>query len=573
MSLPLLDDPRLDRDGDETAAAKRRRWLPSGGFALTAASLIIAGLLSFPILAVAASVFMTGEGNWGHLARTVLPDYILNTLILSGLVGTGVTVIGVGTAWLVTMCRFWTRPFFEWLLILPMAAPAYVIAYAYTDFLQHSGPVQTMLRDVMGWGPQEYWFPNIRSIEGAALMFTLVLYPYVYLLSRQAFLSQSMCALEAARSLGASPWGAFWRVALPMARPAIAAGAALALMETLADFGTVAHFGVQTFTTGIYKTWFSMGDRVLAAQLSTVLLAFVILIILSERWSRRGQRFDDSRANFRALPAYELNAWQTALSILACAAPVILGFILPAGILLEMAIRDGHDLFGARYVQLTLNSFTLAGTTALVAVGLALIMLYGVRLRPGRLARFSIRLASLGYAVPGSVIAVGVFIPLAGFDNSLDAFMRETFGISTGLLLTGSIAGLIFAYLVRFMTVSLNTVDASLARVTPNMDAAARTLGAGPGRTLVRVHAPIVRGGLITAGLIVFVDVMKELPATLMMRPFNFDTLAIQAYRLASDERLTEASTASLVILGVGLLPVVLLSRTIMRSRPGSGGK
>ncbi len=541
----------------------------TAGRSLTLGALGIALIIALPVLAVVATLFDETSASLAGLGQSVMAELIGNSVILA--VGTlsGVLVLGVSSAWLVTMCRFPGRDIFHWALILPMAVPAYVVAYAYTDFLHHPGPVQSLLREVMGWGAQEYWFPNIRSEGGAVFVFSFVLYPYVYLLARASFLEQSVCALEASRTLGQSAWGAFWKTALPLARPAIAGGAALALMETLADFGTVAHFGVRTFTTAIYQSWFSLGDRVLAGQLSATLLGMVTLLILVERVSRSGKGYAQPTNQVQRLPDYELTGWRAAGGFLICAVPVTLGFLLPIGILIYLNHVGGHEFFGSRYVSLTLNTFTLAGIAAVIAVTLALVMAYAVRLSGSPLARFANRLAGMGYAVPGSVIAVGVLIPLANMDNALDAWMRATFGISTGLILTGSIAGLVFAYLVRFMAVAINTVEASLAKVTPNMDAAARSLGHSKFATLLEVHAPIMRGSLLTAGLIVFVDVVKELPATLIMRPFNFDTLAIQAYRLASDERLAEASTASLMIVATGLIPVILLSRTIMASRPG----
>lgn len=552
-----------------TAITRSFRRGTGRGSWLTRAAIAIAALLALPVLGVIAALFQESGGAWQHMLETVLPGFVANTLYLTLLVGAGVFLVGVATAWLVTMCRFPGRRLFEWALILPLAFPAYVIAYAYTDFLQHPGPVQTLLRDVTGWGPRDYWFPQIRSIEGAGLMFTLVLYPYVYLLARTAFLNQSVCALEVSRTLGRSAWSSFRHVAMPLARPAIVTGTALALMETLADFGTVAHFGVPTFTTGIYRAWFSMGDRIAAAQLAASLLSFVLLLLFLERWQRGRARYFQTGRKYQELPGYRLRGWRAAAALIVCGLPLGLGFVLPLAILAEMHVTGGHDLFGPRYLTLFFNSFTLAGIAAGLAVALALIMAYAARLNPSPLTHSANRLASIGYAVPGSIIAVGVLIPLAAFDNALDGWMRATFGISTGLLLTGSIAGLIFAYLVRFMAVALNTVDSSLTKVTPSMDDAARTLGAGSIGTLRRVHVPLLRGGLLTAGLIVFVDVMKELPATLIMRPFNFDTLAVQAYRLASDERLTEAATPSLAIVAAGLLPVILLSREIMKSRPG----
>jgi iron(III) transport system permease protein len=537
----------------------------------TLAALAVAALFVLPVVTVLANLFASSEGTWAHLAATVLPRYVANTAWLVLGVGLAVPVIGAGTAWLVTMFRFPGRRLFEWAMILPLAVPAYVMAYTYTDFLQFTGPVQGLLRALTGWEAGDYWFPEIRSLQGAVVMLTFVLYPYTYLLCRAAFLEQSVCALEVSRTLGCGLAGTFFRVALPLARPAIAAGTALALMETLADYGTVSFFGVPTFTTGIIRAWISLGDRVAAAQLASALLGLVFLVLVIERWSRGSARYHHTTGRYQALPTYRLRGTRAALAAAACAVPLIIGFLLPAAILLKMAVEAGDEQFGFRFFGLALNSFTLAGLSAVLAVLLASVMAYGARLKPSRLSIISNRLVGLGYAVPGAVIAVGALIPLAFLDNAFDAFMRARFGLSTGLLLTGTIAALVYAYLVRFLSVSLNTVDSSLAKIRPTMDDAARSLGQSPAGTLVRVHAPLMWGSMLTAGLLVFVDVMKELPATLVMRPFNFDTLAVQAFNLASDERLTEAATASLVIVAVGVVPVILLSRTIARARPGTG--
>ena len=533
---------------------------------LTAGALIVALILLLPLLTVLASIFYSGDGTWQHLAATVLPGYVGNTAALIVLVGSGTLVVGTGTAWLVTMCRFPGHGVLKWALVLPLTVPAYVIAYAYTDFLQHSGPVQSLLRSATGWGPRDYWFPNVRSLWGAALMFTLVLYPYVYMLARAAFLQQSGSAFATARTLGCGPWRAFLLVVVPMARPALAGGVTLALMETLADFGTVAHFGVQTFTTGIYRAWFSIGDRNAAMHLAVCLVGFVFLVLVLERWQRRRapNRATSKREPITPIRLTGARAW---LAFTAAFLPLALGFILPVAILAELAQPYWGVLAEPRYLDLIRNSFTLSGTGAVVTVALALLLAYAARVNPGPVTAASNRLVSLGYALPGSIIAVGLLVPLATFDNQLDAFMRATFDISTGLLLTGTATALIYGYTVRFMAVALNAVEAGLATVTSSMDQAARALGSAPLATLMRVHLPIIRGGLLTAALIVFVDIMKELPATLIMRPFNFDTLAIQAYRLASDERLAQAAVPSLVIVAVGLLPVVVLSRAITRQR------
>jgi len=513
-----------------------------------------------PLVVVAGSLFLPGGEAWSHLAATVLPDYVRATAWLMVGVTAGVVVVGVTAAWCVTALEFPGRRFFEWALLLPLAVPAYVVAYAYTDWLQFSGPVQSWLREAMGWRRGDYWFPEIRSLGGAAAMFVCVLYPYVYLLTRVAFLEQSPSVAEAGRTLGLSPRAAFFRLTLPMARPAIAAGTALVLMETLADFGTVSYFGVQTFTTGIFRAWLSMGEPVSAARLSVLLLAFVLAVVVAERAARGRARFHGGprKARRSRRPA---TGWRGAAAFAACALPLAAGFAIPVSLLLHMTLGSPDAQFGARFARLAANSASLAALAAALAVAIALLLAYGARITRNRLAAGVNRIASLGYALPGAVIAIGILIPVARIDHAIaDA------GIASGLVLTGSIAMLVYAYLVRFLGVALQAVEAGLAQVTPHMEDAARSLGMGAGETLARVHAPILKSSLATAGLLVFVDVMKELPATFVMRPFNFDTLAVQAYNLASDERLAEASTASLAIVAVGLLPVFLAARRLVRA-------
>ncbi len=535
---------------------------------LLAVAVIVALLAGLPVASVGLNIFVGGtSATWSHLAQTVLPEYILNSLWLSLGVGIGVGTLGVTTAWLTAMHDFPGRRFFEWALVLPLAMPAYVMAYVYTDFLQFVGPLQTALREAFGWQHGDYWFPDIRSLPGAILMFVCVLYPYVYLLVRTAFLERASGMLEAARTLGMGPWRAFFAVSLPLARPAIVAGVALALMETLADYGTVAYFAVNTFTTGIYRAWFSLGDRVAAAQLAAMLLSFVLFLLMAERISRGRARYHNTTGRNRPMAGARLRGFAALLAVIGCLLPLLLGFVLPALLLLKMALAEGDAQFGERFLLLSRNSFLLAGVTAAIGVLLALLMAYGARLSKSSLASGLNRLVGLGYAVPGAVIAVGVLIPVTRLDNWLAGQWEQWFGSNPGLLLTGGIAALVYAYLVRFLAVALHTVESSLAKITPSMDDAARCLGLGQGETLRRVHAPLLRGSLLTAGLLVFVDVMKELPATLVMRPFNFDTLATQVYTLASDERLAEASTASLAIVAVGLLPLIALSRQISRAR------
>ncbi len=532
---------------------------------MAALAWVAAGLCLLPILAVVIAAATSGVETVSGLAQTVLPRYARATATMVLIVGLGTAIIGAGTAWLVTMTRFAGRRLLEITLALPLAFPAYVLAYAYTDFLDHPGWVQTTLRDLTGWGPRDYWFPEIRSLPGAAMMLVLVLYPYVYLLARAAFLQQSATAYIAARSLGKGPWAAFFRVSLPIARPAIAGGVLLAIMETIADFGTVSYFNVQTFATGIYQSWFSFADRGAAAQLALCLLVFALVLAALERGQRRSQRQHMAGRRFEVMEPPRLTGWRAGLAIAFCAAPVLLGFILPAGLLLTMGWDDLGLILTSRYWGFLENSLTLATVAGLITVAAAVLLSFNSRLHPTKRNKMAIGIAGLGYAVPGGVIAVGLIVPFAAFDNALDAWMRQTFDISTGLLLTGSIWLLVMAYMVRFMAAALSAYDAGLSTINPNIDAVARTLGRSPTTMLRGVHLPILRPSLLTALLIVFVDVMKELPATLIMRPFNFDTLAVQAHRLAADERLAEAAIPSLVIGAVGLLPVVILCLSLGR--------
>ncbi|MBM1308997.1 iron ABC transporter permease [Sulfitobacter mediterraneus] len=534
---------------------------------LSFVSVSVAVVCALPMLAVLIAALSGGTETVQHLIDTVLGRYAATTLLLVLLVSIGTFAIGVGAAWLVTMTRFPGVKILEIALVLPLAFPAYVLAYAYTHVLDHPGIVQATLRDVTGWGPRDYWFPEIRSLGGAAAMLVLVLYPYVYLLARAAFLQQSGTTFLAARALGSSAWAAFFKVSLPLARPAIAGGVLLAVMETIADFGTVAYFGVQTFATGIYTSWFSMFDRSGAAQLALCLLSFALLLALLERVQRGRAKYHDPSRRSQAMPPIQLKGWGAAAAMIVCGIPVVFGAVLPIGVLLVMGLGSEQNLFSPRYLGFMQNSVTLAGIAAVVTVCAAISVGFFQRLRPGRLSNGSAYVARLGYAVPGGVIAVGLLVPFAAFDNAFDAWMRATFDISTGLLITGSIWLLIAAYLVRFLAAALGAYEGGQAMVHANMDAAARSLGQTPLGTLRRVHLPILAPSLLTALLIVFVDVMKELPATLIMRPFNYDTLAVQAYRLASDERLEGAAVPSLVIVAMGLLPVILICRQVGRKR------
>ncbi|WP_085306992.1 ABC transporter permease [Planktotalea arctica] len=533
-------------------------------FTILGTVIFVAALCTLPYLAVLLAALSGSTETLAHLMETVLWRYTWDTLILVSCTMFFSALIGTGAAWLVTMTEFFGRRWLEIALALPLAFPAYVLAYGYTHILDHPGIVQSGLRSLAGWGPRDYWFPEIRSLGGAAAMLTLVLYPYVYLLARAAFATQSGSAFLAARMLGKTPMQAYFSVSLPMARPAIAAGVLLVAMETIADFGTVAYFGVQTFSVGIYTSWFAMADRAAAAQLSLGLLAFALLLAFLERFSRGNASYVDNQRQ-PPMERIRLGGSSEILVFTLCFIPVLLGVIIPVITLFTMALGSEQDLLSPRYLGFIRNSVVLASVAAAVTVGAAMLLGTFNRVQGTRGAALALYFGRIGYAVPGGVIAVGLLVPFAYFDNTLDAWMRATFDISTGLLFTGSIWLLVIAYMIRFMAAAIGAYEGGIASVGPNIDAVARTLGARLPRLVRRVHIPMLRSSLLTAGLIVFVDVMKELPATLIMRPFNYDTLAVQAYRLASDERLSGAAVPSLVIAAIGLVPVILLCRQMRR--------
>jgi iron(III) transport system permease protein len=529
----------------------------------------IATIVALPILTVFGLAFFPTENIWPHLWETVLPGYIVTTIELMAGVAAGTMLIGVSAAWLTTMCNFPGRRIFEWALVLPLAMPAYVVAYVYTDILEFAGPVQVVLRDMFGWSTsRDYWFPEIRSLGGAIIVMTMTLYPYVYLLARSAFLEQSSGVGEAARTLGCSAWAAFRRVSLPMARPSIVVGVALVLMETLNDFGTVDFFAVQTLTTGMFNVWLVMNNTGGGAQIAVVMLIFVVFLLVAERAARRRRGYHDTSTRPRRTIRFDLSPARKAAAVAICLVPVLVGFVVPAGLLLSYAIEFYDVSLGNRFPQAAFNSILLAALAAAAAVAIGLFLAYAVRLRKNNLLRNMARFASLGYAVPGAVLAIGILFPFGALDNAVDSVMRGTFGISTGLILSGTIVAILFAYVVRFLALAYGTLEAGLGRVTPHMDDAARTLNHGPAQALVKVNLPIIRGSIMTAGILIFVDCMKELPATLLLRPFNFDTLATYVYQFASDELLEECALGAVTIVAAGVIPVILLTRVMGQRRP-----
>ncbi len=545
----------------KTSLSKLTKW----NFVLVFLSL----LFSIPLAVVFGSLFFPEYDVWEHLRATVLTDYIGNSLGLLVGVGFFSLLLGVIPAWMVTMYRFPLSRQLEWALLLPMSMPAYIIAYSYTGALDVAGPLQTMFREFTGWQYRDYWFPEVRSLGGAIAMLSLVLYPYIYLLARAAFIEQSVCVLEVSRTLGCNAVDAFRRVALPLARPAIMVGLSLVVMETLADYGTVQYFGVSTFTTGIFRTWFGLGNSLAAAQLSALLLVFVAVFLYLEKRSRKQARYHHTSSTYSSLMQQRLTSGQGYIALVICAAPLVFGFIIPVSLLINWAMDTYAEVLGKDFYLLLFHSLLLAFVTSVLALAIALFMAYSNRNSPSLLNRILLRFVSMGYAIPGTVIAVGVLIPFAWFDNSLDTLLMENLNISSGLLISGTVFTLVFAYLVRFLAVSINTVEAALVKIKPVMDEVAKTTGMRAGTIVKRIHIPMMRGSLLTALLLVFVDVLKELPATLILRPFNFNTLAVRTYELANEELLAEAAVPALAIVIAGIIPVIIISNSISRSRPG----
>lgn len=534
-------------------------------FSLVASALVLGLPLLVIVFALLQLLFGGDFSTLNHLWQTVIPEYVRHSLWLMLGVAVGVITLGVSTAWLTTSCRFPGQKILSWALLLPLAMPAYITAYTYTGMLDYSGPVQETLRETFGWSYGDYWFPQIRSLGGAILVLSLVLFPYVYLITRATFLQQSATTLEAGRSLGLTPWQCFLRIALPLARPAIVTGTTLALMETLADYGTVQYFGVTTFTTGIFRTWYGLGDLTGALQLAGLLLAAVITLILLERWSRKQARYD--QRNPRPASPFELRGVKAWLASLACWLPLVFGFLLPAMQLAAWSLERWEVWTTADFWLLTWNSFSLAFMAALLVVTIALWLAYGRRQLPTRAVRTSVAFAGLGYAIPGLVIAVGLLVLLTSIDNVIIELSQQWFDYNPGLLLSGTLFALLFAYAVRFLSVAIQTVQAGLAEIRPSMDEAARIHGYKPMQVLRLIHLPLLRPSVLTAIILVGVDVLKELPATLVLRPFDFNTLAVRAYEMAGDERLADAGPPALMMVMVGLIPVILLSRAMLKSQ------
>lgn len=561
----LITRVMFSKKNAQVIAPRRHRKAPS---VLVLSGLLITALAVLPILAVIAIALGAQTNIWPHLIQTVLPRYLSNTLVLMLSVGALSVAMGTGAAWIVTMYRFPGRSVLGALLLFPLAIPAYIGAYALVDFLDYSGPVQAGLRALMGWtSARDYWFPETRSIWFAALVLASAFYPYVYLLVRNALQEQSGGLYEVARALGTGPAGLFLRVGLPLSRPALAAGLALVLMETVADFGAVQHFGVQTLTTGIFTTWLDGANAAGAAQIALVLLGMILLLLLAERQGRRNARFFRPARSDRPVVPKPLSGLAAALALGLCAVPVGLGFVLPVAVMGWHALKRPEVWLDPGLAAALGNTVLVGGLAALVTVAAAFLAAYALRRLHRGIVRVLVPVSMLGYAAPGAVLAVGVLIPLAALDHFLADTILLATGVDPGLLLTGTAFALIVAYSMRFFGIAQSALDAAFGRIPPTLSMAARSLGRSEGEVIAAVHVPLMRGSVVTTLLVVFVECVKELPATLLLRPFNFSTLSTRTYELASLERLGEAAPAALVVILVGMLAVLALLRAEARAR------
>ena len=524
---------------------------------------LIAILVLLPIFAVVWIALTPDQNIWPHLISTTLPRYLKTTAILVASVGLLAGITGSLSAWMVVMYRFPGSRWLEWLLLLPLAIPAYVGAYALVDFLEYAGPVQTALRDMFGWqSARDYRFPEIRSLGAAIVVLAAALFPYVFLLAKSAFREQSGCTYEVARALGAGPVARFWRVGLPLARPAIAAGVAIVMMETISDFGVVAYFSVQTLTTGIFSTWLEGGNASGAAQIASVVLVAVFILVAMEKRSRGQLRYFQTSRQQRPVETLALTGWRGWLAALLCFVPFGVGFVLPVAVILSHALRNASGWVDPRLIEALINTLFVAGSAAIVTVLAAVFMVYGVRLTGRRLPALLVPLTTIGYAAPGAILGIGLLYPLSVADHFIADTIEAITGADIGLLMTGSAFAIIYAYAVRFFAIAQGSVDSAFGRVSPSLPMAARSLGQTAGGALRRVYVPLIRRSLGTGLLLVFVDCVKELPATLLLRPFNFNTLSTRVYEQASLEKIGEAAPAAILVIMVGLAAVLLMART-----------
>lgn len=537
---------------------KNRIWKASSG------SLSL--LLVLPILAIFYLSFGDSGDLFDHLISTVMPTYIYNTVVLLIGVLALTLLFGVPSAWLMAMCRLPGEKILQWALVLPLAMPGYVVGYIFTDWFDYAGPLQVFIRDVTGWQSGEYWFPDMRSLSGATTVLALVFYPYVYLMSRAAFMEQSASLLQSARLLRCSPFESFKRISLPLARPSIAVGLSLVAMETIGDFGTVSYFAVNTLTTAVYDTWLGYSNLNAAAKISAIMLLVVILLLTAERYSRRKQKLFQTSFNSHEDMRYHLNGWKKWLALAWCWGLVSVAFIMPLGQLIVYAYRYFGQSWTEEFRQYALNSLQVSISAALIAILVALVVNFYHRLQSSRTSVTFMRLSSLGYAVPGTVLAIGVMAPVLTVDHWINDIAKVMDLGRPGLVLSGSMFALIFAMVVRFSAVAIGSIESSLNKVSPSMDMASRTMGCTQNSMLMRVHFPLVRRGILVAGLLVFIESMKELNAALLLRPFNFETLATYVYNFVSDEHLELGALPAVLLILVGLIPLIVINRSLEKA-------
>ena len=559
--LSCIPHHKMTKQNSQVMGSARRWHLPRINV-WSVGTAIIAAVVLCPILSVVWIAFHPAENIWPHLMASVLPRYLGNTLILMSGVAVLTAIFGTVSAWLIAMYRFPGRRWLDYALLFPLAIPAYVGAYALVDFLDYAGPLQTAMRATFGWqDARDYWFPEVRAHGPAIVVLASALYPYVYLLARAAFREQSGCSYEVARALGAGPWAMFWRIGLPLARPAIATGVALAMMETVADYGTVLHFGVQTLTTGVFSTWLTGNNAGGAAQIAGVILMLVLLLLALERISRRNARFHRLSRASRPIVPLALQGTGALAATVFCLVPFVFGFVLPVGVMLTHAFKRPEVWIAPGLLPALGNTVMVGGIAATLTVLAALLLVYGMRMIGRDLARLVLPITTIGYAAPGAVLALGLLIPLAALDHRVADGVLWLTGTDPGLIMTGTSAAIILAYFVRFFGIAQGALDAAFGRVSPSLEMAARSLGRSAGGALSAVYLPLMKGSVATAILLVFVDCVKELPATLLLRPFNFNTLSTRVFELASLERLGEAAPAALLVMAVGLVAVGFLAR------------
>lgn len=534
---------------------KNNFWKTSSG--------VLALLLVLPILAIFFTAIGETDQLFSHLMSTVMATYTFNTVVLVVGVMLLSLLFGIPCAWLMAMCRLPSERILQWALVLPLAMPAYIVGYIFTDWFDFAGPIQIALRDVMGWQAGDYWFPDIRTLGGAIIVLALVLYPYVYLLCRAAFMEQNVSLLQSARLLKCSPWQSFYRISLPLVRPAIAVGLSLVAMETIGDFGTVSYFAVNTLTTAVYDTWLGYSSLTAAAKISVIMLVFVILLLSLERYSRRKQKLFQSQFSSREDFRYELRGWKKWLALIWCWGLVAIAFIFPLGQLCIYAYKYFAQSWTPEFQQYALNSLYVSLSAAVIGVLIALVVNFYHRLSASRTSVMFMRLSSLGYAVPGTVLAIGVMVPVIFMDHAVNDLAKAMEWGRPGLIFSGSMFAIIFALVVRFSAVAIGSIESSLSKVSPSLDMASRTMGCNPNTMLLKVHVPLIRRGALIAALLVFIESMKELNASLLLRPFNFETLATYVFNYASDEHLELAAMPAVILVLVGLVPLVLINRSL----------